>query len=217
MERELGVDSHDFRRWVCLHEETHQFTAVPWLRDYVQSQMTEFLLASELDPAAIPQRLQISSKCERVYVCVALLGSVTLCTVRKWALQLLSSLQECQTPIAGLPLKDALGKALGPQPGAMPHAPAVAFQTNRGCEVSREISRNWDSFSPSHQVWVFSFRLGIMTAALSARQTGDVSNKHQSPAPSWQPLCRLTGESPLPAVRPAGHSTQQQFTPNTNP
>ena len=60
VERELGVDSRDFRRWVCLHEETHrlQFTAVPWLRDYVQSQMTQFLLASELDPAAILQRLR---------------------------------------------------------------------------------------------------------------------------------------------------------------
>ena len=60
VERELGVDTHDFRRWVCLHEETHrlQFTAVPWLRDYVQSQMTKFLLASELDPAAILQRLK---------------------------------------------------------------------------------------------------------------------------------------------------------------
>ncbi len=60
VERELGVDQHDFRRWVCLHEETHrlQFTAVPWLRDYVQSQMTEFLLASELDPAAMLQRLR---------------------------------------------------------------------------------------------------------------------------------------------------------------
>jgi coenzyme F420 biosynthesis associated uncharacterized protein len=60
VERELGVDTHDFRRWVCLHEETHrlQFTAVPWLRDYVQGQMTRFLLASELDPAAILQRLR---------------------------------------------------------------------------------------------------------------------------------------------------------------
>ena len=56
IERELGVDPHDFRRWVCLHEETHrlQFTAVPWLRDYVQAQMTEFLLASELDPGGHP-------------------------------------------------------------------------------------------------------------------------------------------------------------------
>jgi coenzyme F420 biosynthesis associated uncharacterized protein len=63
IERELGVDTHDFRRWVCLHEETHrlQFTAVPWLRDYVQSQMTEFLLASELDPGAMLQRLRAAA------------------------------------------------------------------------------------------------------------------------------------------------------------
>jgi coenzyme F420 biosynthesis associated uncharacterized protein len=63
IERELDVDPHDFRRWVCLHEETHrlQFTAVPWLRDYVQSQMTEFLLASELDPAAILQRIRAAA------------------------------------------------------------------------------------------------------------------------------------------------------------
>ncbi len=63
IERELGVDPHDFRRWVCLHEETHrlQFTAVPWLRDYVQSQMTEFLLASELDPAAMLQRVRAAA------------------------------------------------------------------------------------------------------------------------------------------------------------
>jgi coenzyme F420 biosynthesis associated uncharacterized protein len=60
VERELGVDSHDFRRWVCLHEETHrtQFTSVPWLRGYVQQQMTEFLLASDLDPATILNRLR---------------------------------------------------------------------------------------------------------------------------------------------------------------
>jgi coenzyme F420 biosynthesis associated uncharacterized protein len=60
VERELGVDPHDFRLWVCLHEETHrlQFTAVPWLRDYVQGQMTEFLLASELGPGAILDKLR---------------------------------------------------------------------------------------------------------------------------------------------------------------
>jgi putative hydrolase len=60
VERELGVDHHDFRRWVCLHEETHrvQFTSVPWLRGYVQGMMTEFLLASELDPGAIVDRLR---------------------------------------------------------------------------------------------------------------------------------------------------------------
>jgi coenzyme F420 biosynthesis associated uncharacterized protein len=60
VERELDVDPHDFRRWVCLHEETHrtQFTSVPWLRPYVQQQMTDFLLASELDPASIFERLR---------------------------------------------------------------------------------------------------------------------------------------------------------------
>jgi len=63
VERELGVDPHDFRRWVCLHEETHrvQFTSVPWLREYVQSMMTEFLLASDLDPGAILERLRAAA------------------------------------------------------------------------------------------------------------------------------------------------------------
>ena len=59
-ERMLGVDPHDFRLWVCLHEVTHrtQFTAVPWLRDHVQSEMTAFLLAGDLDPAALAARLR---------------------------------------------------------------------------------------------------------------------------------------------------------------
>ncbi len=63
VERELGVDPRDFRRWVCLHEETHrvQFTSVPWLRAYVQDQMTEFLLASDLDPATILSRLRAAA------------------------------------------------------------------------------------------------------------------------------------------------------------
>jgi hypothetical protein len=48
---------------VCLHEETHrvQFTSVPWLRAYVQEQMTEFLLASDLDPATILSRLRAAA------------------------------------------------------------------------------------------------------------------------------------------------------------
>ncbi len=60
IERELGVDPHDFRRWVCLHEETHrvQFTSVPWLRGYVQGMMTEFLLASDLDTSALLERMR---------------------------------------------------------------------------------------------------------------------------------------------------------------
>src|SRR5215472_6217549 len=63
VERELDVNPHDFRRWVCLHEETHrtQFTSVPWLRPYVQEQMTEFLLASDLDPASILERLRAAA------------------------------------------------------------------------------------------------------------------------------------------------------------
>jgi coenzyme F420 biosynthesis associated uncharacterized protein len=63
VERELGVDPHDFRRWVCLHEETHrvQFTSVPWLRGYVQGMMTEFLLASDLDAGAIVDRLRAAA------------------------------------------------------------------------------------------------------------------------------------------------------------
>jgi coenzyme F420 biosynthesis associated uncharacterized protein len=63
VERELGVNPSDFRRWVCLHEETHrtQFTSVEWLRPYVQQQMTEFLLASDLDPASILDRLRAAA------------------------------------------------------------------------------------------------------------------------------------------------------------
>lgn len=62
VEQELGVDTRDFRLWVCLHEETHraQFTGVPWLRAYVQEQMTAFLLASDLDPGAMLDRLRES-------------------------------------------------------------------------------------------------------------------------------------------------------------
>jgi coenzyme F420 biosynthesis associated uncharacterized protein len=63
VERELDVNPHDFRRWVCLHEETHrtQFTSVPWLRPYVQQQMTDFLLASDLDPASILDRVRAAA------------------------------------------------------------------------------------------------------------------------------------------------------------
>ena len=59
-ERRLGVDPHDFRLWVCLHEVTHQlqFTAVPWLRSYLEQQVQEFVQASDLDPAVLRERLR---------------------------------------------------------------------------------------------------------------------------------------------------------------
>ncbi|GAB3920864.1 hypothetical protein GCM10011575_17240 [Microlunatus endophyticus] len=60
VERELKLDPHDFRLWVCLHEETHrvQFTAVPWLRDYLNSQVQEIVGAADLDPAAVLEMIK---------------------------------------------------------------------------------------------------------------------------------------------------------------
>jgi len=54
-ERQMNVDPHDFRLWVCLHEETHrvQFTAVPWLRDHMRSLIGEFVDATDLDATAV--------------------------------------------------------------------------------------------------------------------------------------------------------------------
>ncbi|MFB9377517.1 zinc-dependent metalloprotease [Kineococcus gynurae] len=42
-EQELGLVPRDFRRWVCLHEETHrlQFGANPWLRRWITEQARE--------------------------------------------------------------------------------------------------------------------------------------------------------------------------------
>ena len=59
-ERRLGVDPSDFRLWVCLHEVTHQlqFTAVPWLRDYLEEQVTAFARATDLNPDVLRERLQ---------------------------------------------------------------------------------------------------------------------------------------------------------------
>jgi coenzyme F420 biosynthesis associated uncharacterized protein len=53
VERELDADPSDFRLWVCLHEETHrvQFTAVPWMRDHLFSEMTS--LADTLEPTKL--------------------------------------------------------------------------------------------------------------------------------------------------------------------
>jgi coenzyme F420 biosynthesis associated uncharacterized protein len=62
-ERQLDVDPRDFRLWVCLHEETHrtQFTGVPWLREHVRGEMTAYVNASDLEPAAVWARLRSAS------------------------------------------------------------------------------------------------------------------------------------------------------------
>ncbi|MFG2181167.1 zinc-dependent metalloprotease [Streptomyces abikoensis] len=60
VERELDVAPHDFRLWVCLHEETHrtQFTAVPWLRDHIEGEIQGFLGETEVDPATLLERIR---------------------------------------------------------------------------------------------------------------------------------------------------------------
>ncbi|MEU6097542.1 zinc-dependent metalloprotease [Streptomyces sp. NPDC047079] len=60
VERELEVHPHDFRLWVCLHEETHrtQFTAVPWLRDHLEGEIQSFLGETELDPMTVLERVR---------------------------------------------------------------------------------------------------------------------------------------------------------------
>ena len=58
-ERAMGVDPHDFRLWVCLHEVTHkaQFTAVPWMRDHLKSEIEAYLDATDLDPSAMMKKM----------------------------------------------------------------------------------------------------------------------------------------------------------------
>lgn len=53
VERELDVDPTDFRLWVCLHEETHrvQFTAVPWMREHLHSEMRA--LTDSVEPSKL--------------------------------------------------------------------------------------------------------------------------------------------------------------------
>ncbi|MGP8300041.1 zinc-dependent metalloprotease [Streptomyces inhibens] len=60
VERELDVEPHDFRLWVCLHEETHrtQFTAVPWLRDHIEGEIQSFLGETDIDPGTLLERLR---------------------------------------------------------------------------------------------------------------------------------------------------------------
>jgi coenzyme F420 biosynthesis associated uncharacterized protein len=58
-ERKLGVDPADFRLWVCLHEVTHQlqFTAVPWLKGHLESEIAQFVDATDLTSDVLRERL----------------------------------------------------------------------------------------------------------------------------------------------------------------
>jgi coenzyme F420 biosynthesis associated uncharacterized protein len=58
IERRLDVPHRDFRLWVCLHEQTHrlQFTAVPWLRGHLESELASFAEVTDLDPQALASR-----------------------------------------------------------------------------------------------------------------------------------------------------------------
>jgi len=64
VERELDVEPHDFRLWVCLHEETHrtQFAAVPWLRDHIEGEIHSFLGETEMDPSTLLERLRTAAQ-----------------------------------------------------------------------------------------------------------------------------------------------------------
>ncbi|ABD13658.1 coenzyme F420 biosynthesis-associated protein [Frankia sp. CcI156] len=59
-EAAMGVVPRDFRMWVCLHEQTHrsQFTAVPWLRTHLESEITAFIEATDLDPDVLADRVR---------------------------------------------------------------------------------------------------------------------------------------------------------------
>jgi coenzyme F420 biosynthesis associated uncharacterized protein len=61
-ERALGVNSHDFRLWVCMHEETHrvQFSAVPWLTGYLVEQVRDFISLEEDDPGLLSRVMAAS-------------------------------------------------------------------------------------------------------------------------------------------------------------
>ncbi len=64
VERELAVDPTDFRLWVCLHEETHrvQFTAVPWMRDHLHSEIANLIDSVEVDPGRLAGMLGEGAK-----------------------------------------------------------------------------------------------------------------------------------------------------------
>lgn len=59
IEKRFAFPPRQFRLWLALHEVTHrtQFTSVPWLRDHVHAEITQFMLASEIGPSEMLERL----------------------------------------------------------------------------------------------------------------------------------------------------------------
>lgn len=60
VERSLRVNPADFRLWVCLHEVTHrvQFTAVPWMREHLVSEIDALTDELDADPEVLRARLK---------------------------------------------------------------------------------------------------------------------------------------------------------------
>jgi coenzyme F420 biosynthesis associated uncharacterized protein len=60
VERKLGVNPRDFRRWVAMHEETHrvQFTAVPWLREHLIARSQSLAVDLAPTPEEMGKRLE---------------------------------------------------------------------------------------------------------------------------------------------------------------
>lgn len=63
IERELKVDTNDFRLWVALHEQTHrvQFAAAPWLREHLRGMISQLLASLLAEPEALGQRIKAAA------------------------------------------------------------------------------------------------------------------------------------------------------------
>ncbi len=63
-ERDMNVNTRDFRLWVCLHEQTHrlQFTAVPWLRQHLADEVASFLTSLDVDPLALARQVKDAAR-----------------------------------------------------------------------------------------------------------------------------------------------------------
>lgn len=66
IERELAVDTDDFRLWVCLHEQTHrvQFAAAPWLREHLRDNIAELIAAmmGGTDSTSLMERIKDAAR-----------------------------------------------------------------------------------------------------------------------------------------------------------